>query len=295
MAIQSELHDHLQTGITTVARTWGLTRQDGAKFGFTDHDKDLSFDGFDFRAATGLTATALTQSSGLSVDNAEAIGVLSDASVSEDDIDAGRLDGADVVAWLVNWADVTQRSVLFRGKIGEIRRTGGAFVAELRGLAEQLNLPRGKVFQKPCSAVLGDQACQFDLDGAGYVCLCELDKIQDRRVLRWQNLDGFEPGWFERGRVIVQSGSAAGLSGVIKRDTFALDGTRVIELWEAMRAPLEPGDAVRLEAGCDKRFQTCRFKFTNTLNFQGFPDIPGEDWMASYPVTSGVNSGGSLR
>jgi hypothetical protein len=35
-------------------------------------------------------------------------------------------------------------------------------------------------------------------------------------------------------------------------------------------------------------------KFANFANFRGFPDIPGEDWLASYPVSSQVNRGGSL-
>jgi uncharacterized phage protein (TIGR02218 family) len=125
MAFQPELLEHLQTGETTVARAWGITRKDGLKLGFTDHDGDLAFEGFSFRAATGLTASAIEQGTGLSVDNAEAVGLLSDAAVTDADIEAGRLDGAAVVAWMVNWADTSQRSVVFRGSIGEIRRSGG--------------------------------------------------------------------------------------------------------------------------------------------------------------------------
>ncbi|MFT6426340.1 MAG: hypothetical protein ACJAYH_002126 [Celeribacter sp.] len=36
------------------------------------------------------------------------------------------------------------------------------------------------------------------------------------------------------------------------------------------------------------------FKFDNFLNFQGFPHIPGEDWLTSYPQSSDLNEGGSL-
>jgi uncharacterized phage protein (TIGR02218 family) len=50
-----------------------------------------------------------------------------------------------------------------------------------------------------------------------------------------------------------------------------------------------------LVAGCDKRLETCRLKFNNILNFQGFPDLPGEDWVVAVPRTSGANTGGSLR
>jgi hypothetical protein len=30
------------------------------------------------------------------------------------------------------------------------------------------------------------------------------------------------------------------------------------------------------------------------LNFQGFPFIPGEDWLVSVPVNQADNSGGKL-
>ena len=55
------------------------------------------------------------------------------------------------------------------------------------------------------------------------------------------------------------------------------------------------GDRVRIEAGCDKAEDTCRLKFANMVNFRGFPDIPGEDWLMAFPKGGGVNDGGSLR
>ncbi|MEO0831535.1 MAG: DUF2163 domain-containing protein, partial [Pseudomonadota bacterium] len=110
---------HLGTGATTVCRCWEITRQDGARFGFTDHDLDVFFGGLAFKADTGLTAKALMQTNGLAVDNTEALGALSAASVTEDDIRAGRYDGSELVAWHVNWADPAERMELFRGSIGE--------------------------------------------------------------------------------------------------------------------------------------------------------------------------------
>ena len=74
-----------------------------------------------------------------------------------------------------------------------------------------------------------------------------------------------------------------------------MDGARQIELWQPLGALIAPGDQVRLEAGCDKRISTCRLKFNNIFNFQGFPDIPGEDWMMSVPKRTGANTGGSRR
>ena len=286
--------DHAATGLTTLCRAWAIERADGLSFGFTDHDRDLRFDGITFRADTGLTAAALAQSTGLSVDNTEALGALSDASVREDEIEAGRFDGAEVQAWVVNWADVDIRWLQFRGTIGEIRRSGGAFHAELRGLTEALNRPLGRIYQKPCTAVLGDGQCRFVLDTPGYVHEGQPDRVIDGRVFEWDDLAGFEVGWFQRGRLDVLDGGAAGLWGSIKSDRF-VDNVRRVELWEPVRYQITADVTVRLIAGCDKRLDTCRFKFNNILNFQGFPDLPNEDWVMAYPTQAGANTGGSRR
>jgi len=289
------LMEHLATGLTTVCRAWAVVRRDGVTLGFTDHDRGFSFDGIAFRADAGMSARAIVQGTGLAVDNSEALGVLSDASLREEDIDSGRLDGAEVRLWLVNWRDPGQRMLRFRGTIGEIRRGSGAFHAELRGLTEALNQPQGRVIQRPCGAVLGDARCGFDLATVGYAVSLPAEVVLARRVFGFALLDTFQDRWFERGRLVMQSGDAAGLSGMIKHDRLAADGSREIELWEPIRAVIAPGDTVRIEAGCDKRVETCRLKFNNILNFQGFPFIPGEDWLTSFPQGRGEDDGGSLN
>jgi hypothetical protein len=48
-------------------------------------------------------------------------------------------------------------------------------------------------------------------------------------------------------------------------------------------------------AVCDKRWTTCVGSFANGINFQGFPDIPGDDFLTAAPVEGGRNDGGSRR
>ncbi|MDZ4093306.1 MAG: DUF2163 domain-containing protein [Paracoccaceae bacterium] len=289
-----ELYTHLESGITTVCRAWAVVRRDGMVFGFTDHDRDLNFEGVVFRAGSGLSARALQQTTGLSVDNSEAVGALSDASVSEADILAGRFDGAEVRAWLVNWQKVGDWVLQFRGSFGEIYRAGGAFQAELRGLAEALNQPQGRVYQRDCTAVLGDKQCRFDLTQLGFFAERTVEDVVDRRVFRFRSFTGFDDRWFERGRLVVLSGGAKGVVGIIKNDRLTAIG-REIELWQSLGPVVSAGDVVRIEAGCDKREVTCRLKFNNFNNFRGFPHIPGEDWLTAFPSTGSVNDGGSLE
>jgi len=294
MVVSTELDAHLRTGTTTLCRAWALSRKDGVAYGFTDHDLTLTFDGIEFRADSGMAARAIQQATGLAVDNTEALGILSDAALREDDIQAGRFDGAEVRAWLVNWTDVSQRLLQFRGTLGEITRANGAFTAELRGLTEALNQPQGRVYQSPCGAVLGDGVCKFDMSQSGFSFEGAVETATDRKVFDFSDLDQFDDRWFEGGRATVVSGAAAGLVGLIKNDR--LNGAeRRVELWEALGANVSTGDTIRFEAGCDKRLTTCKAKFDNVLNFQGFPHIPGEDWMMAYPSSSRPLGGGSLR
>lgn len=293
MSISDSFARHLESGATTLCRAWVVERRDGAVLGFTDHDRELTFEGIRFAADSGLTAHAMSHTTGLSVDNSEALGVLSHAAITEADIAAGRYDGAEVRAWLVNWANPDDRVMQFRGSLGEITRAGGAFRVELRGLSEALNQPVGFVYQRPCSAVLGDGRCKFDLSQPGYTTEIAIDAIKDRRIFRFNGENGFEPRWFESGRMEFLDGAAVGLVSVIKNDRF-VDGVRVVELWQAVGPEVVVGDQVRLVAGCDRRSETCKLKFDNFLNFRGFPHIPGEDWLLSYPVQGGSNDGGSL-
>jgi uncharacterized phage protein (TIGR02218 family) len=283
MSFSQALGAHLATGLTTVCRCWSLTRRDGLALGFTDHDCDLAFDGLVFAADAGMTAGALQQSTGLAIDNTEAIGALSSAAISEADLAAGRFDGAEVKGWLVNWADTAARTLVFRGVLGDVRRSAGAFHAELRGLAEALNQPHARAYTATCSAILGDRACGVDLSAAGYSVEVPVGTVTGNKVLGFSDFGGFDDRWFERGRVVVVSGAAKGLVGVVKNDRLTAD-RRVVELWEELRATLAAGDVVRLEAGCDKRSDTCRLKFANFINFRGFPDIPGDDWLMAVPA-----------
>ena len=289
-----QLLAHLATGNTTVCRVWTVVRRDGRVLGFTDHDGDLLVDGVVHLAASGLTARSIQSGSGLSVDNSEVVGVLSDASISEDDVVAGRFDGAKVRLRLVNWADTSVWFDVFQGSIGEIVRNGAEFTAELRGVSEPLNQAIGLTYSRGCSAVLGDSRCRFDLLQPGYsveTAVLGVDAVQT--TLTFDGLNSFEDRWFSGGKLEVLTGAAAGLVGVVKSDRL-IGSVREIMLWQSIRAELRPLDQVRLQAGCDKRLATCREKFTNVTNFRGFPHIPGEDWLSAYPRPGQAFGGGSL-
>lgn len=292
MGGREQLLQHLESGATTTCRAWQVTRRDGLVLGFTDHDRDLSFEGVTFRADSGLTAGMLQHSSGMSVDNTEVIGALSNDAITEIDLRSGRFDGAEVTIWLLNWRNPEERVVRFRGTFGEIQIAQGEFRVDLRGLTEPLNQARGLVYQPACSAILGDSRCKVDLNNPAFLLETTIKGIGRAGQYILNEQPDFAEHWFEWGKVTVTTGAALGLQSSIRSDKTTAQG-RSIELMTDFNIVPEIGDTLALFAGCDKTGPTCRAKFSNFLNFRGFPHIPGNDWMASTPASNQRNDGGS--
>ncbi len=284
---------HLDAGTTTLAWCWRITRADGVSFGFTDHDRTLAFDGTDFERESGLTASEVRSGSDLSVDAQDAEGVLTSDRITETDILDGRWDAAQVDVWRVNWQATSQRVLMRRGAIGQIRRGRLAFVAEVRSLAHVLGQTVGRTFQATCDATLGDARCRVDLEastfkGTGAV----VDPLRDRAFTA-AGLGGFTSGWFTFGTVEWTSGANAGRRAEIIAHDLT-DGIVVLTLLESPVRAITGGDAFIVRAGCDKRMETCGAKFANVVNFRGFPHIPGQDAVLRYATKDGGHEGSVL-
>ena len=293
-SIDPELQARLDWGATTLCRCWLVSRRDGTDLGFTDHDGDLTFDGVVYRASSGMDATALQSATGLSVDNAQAVGALTSTAIREDDIAAGKYDGAEVRQWLVDWERPELRVLMFRGSLGEIRRQDGAFEVELRGLAEALNARVGRSLLRTCDRALGDAKCGFDASTPGFAAEGAVVSAAGSSVMA-SGLSGFAGKWFTHGTLTWLSGGNAGEKAAVKVDRQAGGDARALVLWQEPGRKPAAGDRFRVIAGCDKRAETCKTKFANLINFRGFPHIPGDDWVTAYPKDGATHDGGSQQ
>jgi len=286
--IPEPLAASLASGVTTLARCWRVTRRDGERLGFTDHDGDVAFDGLTFRAASGMTASAAQSAIGLSVDGLEVVGALDETGLSDADLARGAYDGAAVALFLVDWTAPENRVLLFAGALGEVTRERHLFTAELRSLAHALGQPRGRLYQRACDADLGDARCTVDLALAEHRAEGTVEAARGVRGFVSEALEGRER-IFERGRLLWTSGANAGAAAEVRVHQNA-----VVELAEAPVMPIAEGDAFTVTAGCDKSFGTCRDRFANTLNFRGFPQMPGNDWLGRPARQGGGLDGGRL-
>jgi uncharacterized phage protein (TIGR02218 family) len=274
--LPAALTAHLATGATTLAWCWRLTRRDGVVQGFTDHDRDLVFDGTTFEAAAGMTASEIRDSVGLAVDNLEVSSAVTSEHLAEADLSAGLYDNAGVEIFRVNWADTSQRVLMRTGNLGEVRRAGLAFTAEVRGLAHYLQETKGRLFQYGCDADLGDARCGIALASTTYRGTGTLASVESPRRIRASGLGAYASGWFTHGLLTFTSGAASGQAIEVKLHAKA-GSVVTLELWQSARLPLAIGQTFTVSAGCDKSLGTCRAKFANAVNFRGFPHMPGND------------------
>lgn len=279
----------LASSATTLCRCWRLARRDGAVLGFTDHDRDLAFAGATFRASTGLDAAQAESAAGLAVGSGDAQGALVDGGIEERDIEAGLYDGASVEIWLVDWSDVDNRVLIDAAVVGEIRRSEFAFTAELRSLAHRFDEEQGRQFQRNCAADFGDARCGVDPDSPDLSTQATVVSTVGAGEFVVAPDEAFAAGFFDDGSLVV-----AGAKHAIRRHDATPTGDRIL-LWSAQASALEAGMRVRLRAGCDKSPECCARKFGNIVNFRGFPHMPGNDFVVSWPNAGGAPmDGGSL-
>jgi uncharacterized phage protein (TIGR02218 family) len=291
-SISPDLQSHLNSGTTTLCWCWKIARNGETTLGFTDHDLALVFDGISYEAVSGFTASEVQSTLGLAVDNLTVLGALSSGAIGEADLAAGLYDNASIEIWRVNWAAPDQRVLMRKGNLGEVKRGRTAFQAEVRGLAHRLNQPVGRAYGYSCDADLGDARCTIDLSNPLYRGVGSVATITDQRRFTASGLDDFADQWFAGGKLSWTSGANAGRAIEVKR--HGVVGTRVsLELWQRMSEAIAIGDSFIVSAGCDKQFGTCKAKFANALNFRGFPYMPGNDAVTSYPAQSQLLDGGS--
>ena len=244
--LPAALDAHLATGATTLCWCWRLTRRDGIRFGFTDHDRDVVFDGTTFEGGGGFTASEIKDAVGLGVDNLEVTSAITSERLAEPDLAAGIYDDARVEIFRVNWQDAAQRVLVRTGSLGEVKRAGRGFAAEVRGSRITSSRPRGGCSSSratPTSATRAAGSIWRRCPSAGR----ELSSRSPTRAGSRRTGSARSPRVGSRGALTFTSGAAAGQKIEVKQHTSAA-GVVAFELWLPAREPLVAGQAFTITA-----------------------------------------------
>lgn len=265
--------DMLGKPLCTLAFCWRLERRDGVTVGLTSHDRDLMIGHVRYRAAPGMTPSAIRSGVGMEAGDVDLEGALTSDAISEADLVAGRWDDAALELRLTEWeAPGALWLMLARGTVGAVGRRGGLFTAELVGPTAVLRGPAAPSTSPDCRARLGDGACRVDMAGR-------------RRVVRVKAVEGgivsaeeIQPGAYAFGTLRWMTGRNAGLTQAVV-DNDAEEAT----LSDPPAFAVEPGTLALLSEGCDRQLDTCATRFGNAANFRGEPYLPGTDLLTRYP------------
>jgi uncharacterized phage protein (TIGR02218 family) len=83
--------------------------------------------------------------------------------------------------------------------------------------------------------------------------------------------------YFAYGNLTMTSGDNDGISREVR--SFS---TGEFILFQPFPYDVEVGETYSVYAGCNKQLATCRDKFSNVINFQGFPDKPQRDEASKF-------------
>lgn len=262
--------------LETVATWWRIERCDGVTMGFTSHDRDLAFAGLHHRSAPGMVPAAVRRTATLDPDTTEVAGAFSHDAIDEAGLSSGRFDGARVAMGLVDWQTLEFTS-LYHGSIGSVSREGEQFSAELASLKESLSSEVVKRTSPSCRAEFCGKGCT--LSAARFSHDATVAEIGSDN--QWVRIDcAVAPEAFEFGWLRPVSGADCGLVFHV----FAVSEGRLM-LERPLSSSVGIGDRLILREGCDHTIATCAERFSNAVNFQGEPYLPGNDLLTRYPAS----------
>lgn len=283
------LQAHLNQVDTTTTRLLKISLRSGVTYGLAMLDRNVSYDDgeyegeIDYIATNGFDASTLSADIGYSVDNSEGYALVSDGvpGITTEMAEAGELDDATWVCYLVNYEDLSMgHVVLDAGDLGEVRtKHGMIWIPELLSYVMRLRQPIGGVWSRTCRAIFGSPAgsqtgCGVDLtplwvNGEVTVVGDESDRVFEGDSI----LDSASAVTPSPGRVQWLTGVNAGREYAVE----AVDGDEVT-LSEPTLYAIEVGDTYRIRPDCKKQYvRDCIGVWDNGLNFKGEPYIPVGD------------------
>lgn len=284
-ARSSALAIHQSGTTTTLARCWRLTRRDGLVLAVNDTDKDLTVDGVVYRAAIGVSPSAISQQASAAVANMEINSFLALDGFTEEDTLAGLWDGAEIVVFEVNANDLTQGQMrLMTGNIGNIEVGRNAFKAEVRGVSEALQKTVGRTVTKNCPWKFGDpDTCRYPI--ADVTVEGTLTGVTNLRTFT-DSSRGEVDDYFGGGLITFHG---SGPNNNVSREISSFAGG---VFTTHLPFPFNPeiGDSYTAIPGCRKRYkEDCVAKWDNLNNYGGFPLVPGSDKVIGLGGTEGTS------
>ena len=270
----------LKTAIAngTIATFVKITRLDNTVLGYSDHDKEITLDTVTYIPSPALQRISMNLRNNAEVSNQEFLGTW-DIDLDEEDLKNGLYDDATIDVFRADWSGgTTDTIIIFRGTLGIIHCKDEGFRADIHSKMQQLQKQIGMIYTSKCRHKLFEQndntnvgACT--LNSAAFTYTGSVS-VNTSKIKFTAPFTGLADDWTANGKLVWTSGLNSGAEYTVKSFT-----SNVYELFLPTVFSINNGDAFTVFAGCDKTFDTCKNKFSNEVNFGGFPHIkPEVNW-----------------
>jgi uncharacterized phage protein (TIGR02218 family) len=268
-----------------IANAYTFTLIDGTVLRYTDGDTNITYSGNTYSAGgqTGPYTAKQGQRPvfkwvrGLQVQTCTFDIIPGSATVNSQTfisaIRLGLFDGAQVSIdrfYMATYGNTSAGLLnIFLGKIAEVKPGRDMINITLNGFTDILNqtMPRN-LYQAGCVNTLFDASCtlnqaSFATNGTASTG-CTVSSINATLAQA--------TGYFNQGKIKFTSGANNTFWRSVK--SYTNGSPSVITLITPLPTAPSNGDSFTIYPGCDKTLTTCTSKFSNQVNFRGFPFIP---------------------
>lgn len=238
----------------------------------TDYPRDLTMSWHVYKSDSGYQFTGSQAGASMSPGALDLEGISTLTGVSRDLVASGVFDNARMYVFATQWnAPVEDHEPIGAGVLGKTTIEDDRYRIEMMMLADVLGQSVGRSYTPGCTKTFGGQeyaGCKVNL--GAITVTGSITHVTGGAVFR--DAARTEPDdWFGSGYVRWTSGDNVGLKPQEVK-AYAADGT--ITTFESAYYPVQVGDEYELVPGCRKRLEDCRDKWSNVLNFGGFPSVP---------------------
>lgn len=291
--LATQIKEDYTTQVLTLCTCIKIYLQNGKKIAFTTHVSNMRFieEPDLLYLSKGFTPTALSQTNQMSVDNLNGEMIIDNENILQDDLEKGIYNNAYFEIFEINYLSKDKGFYTYdriipgiNGTIGEVKRSKLQFDTEYRSLAQYLALTIVDLCKVNCNVDLYDNKCKVNINAL------EVDGI----TFKWHRTttiesiiksntftivdDSKDSDFYNNGKIEFLTGNNKGRFYTIKSWDKT---TKIITIQIPANYPISIGDQVKVYAGCNKYKGNCKDKFNNYINYRGFYDIPGIDFIIS--------------
>jgi uncharacterized phage protein (TIGR02218 family) len=265
--VSAEFADQLKKSVLTLRRLWRLTPMGRDTLFYTDHDRDLEYDGETYVSEKTFVASAISNQLGTGQANFE-ITTLLTADITKADVEAGIYSGGRVEVDAIFYDHIDFGVMpMFTGAITGVSvpyKFQAIFSCNGFAGTGQHNLT--EMYSPTCRAEFCDSRCSLDI--ADFSDAGVVTAVAGIHTFNASGI-GADLNQYALGYVTWVTGANAG-----RRNEVQSSGGTQVRLLIKPAFQIEVGDTFSIAQGCDKTIVTCEERYNNKINFRASPTCP---------------------